>query len=287
MHFLNVKSKLALLILGIFTTGMALAHDRFILPSHTVLSGDDGQMVSLIASVSNDMFHPDRAFGDNGKGNPSPGMKDFFATLHPQIIGPDGTMDETNIWQAFSRFSAGDIKLENSGTYRVAQVSKPHLITFFQKSDGTRGRISGPDPKVPEGATDVKTYLSSSRVETFVTLNKPTRKALKPTGEGLELGGGSHPNDLFANEEAEFQLYYQGKPLAHPAEIKAVLGGTRHRNQREPIQLKSGDSGKFSLTFPEAGFYLVKATVSFPGEAGSNIEENSASLFLTIEVFPE
>jgi len=287
MQFLEFKSRSAILILGILACCQAFSHDRFILPSHTVLSGDDGQMVSLVASVSNDMFHPDRAFGDNGKGIVEPSLKGFFATLHPQIIGPDGKIDKTNIWQAFSRFSAGDLELKTSGTYRVAQVSLPHLITFFQKADGTRGRISGPDPKIPEGATDIKTYLSSSRVETFVTLNKPTREALKPTGEGLEFGGDSHPNDLFANEEASFQLYYQGKPLPQPASIKVELGGTRHRNQRNPIKLETDEKGAFNITFPEAGFYLLKASLSFPGEEGSNIEENSASLFLTLEVFPE
>ena len=37
-------------------TFSAAAHERFMLPSHTLLSGDKGQYVTLTASISNDIF---------------------------------------------------------------------------------------------------------------------------------------------------------------------------------------------------------------------------------------
>lgn len=276
--------------LVLFSAGFSLSglsHDRFMLPSHTVLSGEGTKEVSLIASVSNDMFHPDMAFGDNGKGNVKPSLKGFFSSLKSQIVTPDGKTLEDNIWQAFSRFSAGDVVMEKSGTYRVSLIQAPRLITFYKKADGSMGRIAGPDPKLPEGAKDAKTYLNSARVETYLTLNKPSKSALKISGVGLELGGESHPNDLFANEAARFQLFLDGKPLTKEVSVKAVRGGTRHRNQRELIETKTEKNGSFQITFPQAGFYMLKAEWDSPGKEGSGIEEESASLFVTLEVFPE
>ncbi len=265
--------------------GNVKAHDRFILPSHTVLSGDEGS-VSFISSVSNDIFHADRPFGDNGSGVVPPSLKGFFAALSPVVIDPDGKVATENIWQAFSRFSAADLAMKQSGTYRVGLVHPDHLMITFRKKDGSRGR-GRTEADIPEGATDIVRWMSSSRVETFVTLNSPNNKAVAPTGVGLELGGATHPNDLFVGEQAQFQLFYNGKPLDKAASVTAGRGGTRHRNQRAPQNLETTEDGAFNITFDPAGFYLIQAEFSFPGESGSGVDKRSASLFLTVEVFPE
>lgn len=282
-----LKKRNIILVLILVANTAAFSHDRFILPTHTTLSGDGEQNVSFISSISNDMFHPDRAFGDNGKGQVDPKLKGFFSMLESQIVFPNGDLKNENIWQAFTRFSAADLNLTGSGTYRIALVQPERLVTFFKKADGSTGRLTGPNPQLPDGATDKKSYLSSSRVETFVTLNKPTSAAVNPTGRGLELGGETHPNDLFVNEAAHFQLFYKGKPLSNAADVKVVLGNTRHRNQRNPISLKTKEDGTFDISFPDAGFYLLKANLVLPKDGNTDIDEKSAGLYVTLEVFPE
>ncbi|CAM2069196.1 DUF4198 domain-containing protein [Sulfidibacter corallicola] len=265
----------------------ALAHDRYIVPTHTVLSGESSQSVSVISSISNDVFHPDRPFGDNGKGAVPPSLKGYFARLQSVVINPDGSVSKDFDWQAFSRLSVGDLKLESSGTYRISVIHPEFPMTTFQKADGSRGRVFGPDATLPEGATDVVRRTTASRVETFVTLNEPNRAAMKPTGKGLELGGKGHPNDLFVNETGDFQLFYDGKPLDQSAEIVVVRSGTRHRNERKAMELKTDEQGGFQLSFTEAGFYLFQAALTLPGKPESGIDKHHYSLFVTLEVFPE
>ena len=159
-------------------------------------------------------------------------------------------------------------------------------MTTYRKADGTRGRFFGKG-EVPQGATDVIRRELSTRVETFITLNEPNKKAIAHTGSGLELGGVTHPNDLFVGENAEFQLFLDGRPLSQPASVEVSQGGTRHRNQRDRINLSTDKQGLFNLSFSKAGFYLLHAEVTLPGDLDSGIDKKHASLYLTLEVFPE
>lgn len=283
-HLRPLAVLVASLILGLLPLW---SHDRYLLPSHTVLSGETGQSVGFEASISNDIFHPDRPLGDNGSGKVSPSLQGFFATIQPQILQPDGKPLNQAFVQAFARFSAGDFTLQESGTYRFS-LPQPNLImTTFKQSDGTSGRRFGTAPEVPEGATEVKTTQIYSRVETFVTLNKPTWEAWNPTGAGLELSGKSHPNDLFAGEAYPFQLFFNGKPLSAACEVTLIQGATRHRNVRNDQVFTTQADGQFEVKFDQAGYYLLKATLQLPGDPATGIDAQTASLFVTLEVFPE
>lgn len=264
----------------------ALAHDRYLLPSHTVLSGEK-ESISLVASISNDMFHHDRPLGDDGQGNVPSRLKGLFASLQGEVIYPNGNVDKQHPWRAYARFSASDMNLTEHGTYRIGLNQKPSLMLTFKKKDGQGGRAFGKKAVAPEGATNVKRYMTSSRVETYVTLDAPSQAAWKPQGEGVELTGESHPNDLFVGEPAQFRLTRDGQALTKATKVTLVREDTRHRNQRKEIEVETDDTGAFTVTFPEAGFYLLKASTSEPGKAGSGIDAHYYSLYVTLEVFPE
>ncbi|KGJ90607.1 DUF4198 domain-containing protein [Colwellia psychrerythraea] len=276
--------KIATFTLALSLPLTAIAHERFILPSHTVLSGEEVQSVSFIASISNAIFHGDKPLGDNGKGIVAPKLAPLFKRLKPIVIGPDGVSREMS-WQAFSRFSVADTQLEQSGTYRIALVQPDVPMTTFIKADGKKGRFFGNKGKVPSGATNIVKRTTASRVETYVSFNEPNNAALKATGEGLELGGETHPNDLFVDETIHFQLTFQGKPLQQSTKVKVVKGATRHRNQRDEKIIETDAQGNFSLTLSQAGFYLLSANIDVKGEAGSGIDIHHHSLYATLEVF--
>lgn len=273
-------------VLGLVLSLVGLAHDRYMLPSHTILSGRDGQ-VSLIASISNDVFHPDMPLGDDGQSKVSPRLKTLFASLQSQVILPDGKQVKGSPWRAYHRFSAADQQLEMAGTYRLGLVQESTPMVTFKRADGQHGRLFGADATLPDGASDVHRTTTSSRVETFVTLDQPTTASWKPTGVGLELSGPSHPNDLFVNESISWRLTYDGKPVGKDVEVTLVREDTRHRNQREPIAAKTDADGAFQVRFNHPGFYLLKASLARPGEAGSGFEKHYYSLYVTVEVFPE
>ncbi len=271
----------------LFLAQKARAHGRFILPTHTVLSGEQAQTVGLISSISNDIFHPDRALGDNGKGVVDPELKNLFSILREKVILPDGSVSEDIRWQAFARFSVADLPVDKPGTYRVSLIQPEVHMTTFKKPDGTPWRTFGKMQNIPGGATDIVRRTTASRVDTFITYNNATRKAVEPTGVGLELAGETHPNDLFTGEPVKFRLFFNGKPVGPGVKGHFIRQSTRHRNQRDAIEVETDKDGRFSVTFDEAGFYLLEAEYAFPGETGSEVDMHHHGLYLTLEVFPE
>ncbi len=286
---MNIKSSFILcssLLALLFFSNTAYSHDRFILPTHTVLSGKEAQSISLIASISNDVFHPDMPLGDDGKGTSNGHLKKLFAQLQSSATTPDGTKENIN-WRAYIRQSVSDYTLKKDGTYRLSIVQPPTPMTTFKNADGTPNRKFGKNPELPEGAKDIKNRLISSRVETFISKNEPDRKALAPVGSGLELGGETHPNDLFINEPVSLQLFMNGKAPATNTKVQLIRAGTRHRNQRDEIIVNTDDTGRFDVIFKEAGFYLLKADIEIKGDTNSAIDFYHHSLYVTLEVFPE
>lgn len=263
------------------------AHGRYILPSHTQLSGEEVKQVTLLASISNDVFHPDKPLGNNGGGEVNSFLVNLFKTLKASTTAPDGTVSNAIEWQAFSRQSISDITIDKSGTYRISLVQQPTAWVTFKNADGTPSRSFGNKQALPPGATDVVYHTTASRTETFITHNTPNRAALKSTGSGLELMGKTHPNDLFVGETADFQLFLDGKPLNESAVVHITRDGTRHRNQRNTLESKTDTSGIFSIVFDQAGMYLLEVEHTQKGTKNSGIDFHHNTLYVALEVFPE
>lgn len=275
------SSLLATLIIGT----QAYAHGRFILPTHTVLSGKETQKISLISSISNDIFHPDMPLADDGKANIDKRLQGMFKQLKTIATNPDGQIEPMS-WQAHARLSVSDYSLAKDGTYRLSIVQSPTHMTTFKNADGSPNRVFGKNSELPENITHIKRRLIASRVDTFISRNTPNKKALSPVGAGLELGGESHPNDLFINEPVSFKLLMNGKSPEKSINVKLVQSGTRHRNKRDEIDITTAKTGEFDVTFKKAGFYLLEAEVETEAMENSDIDFYHYSLYITLEVFP-
>jgi Domain of unknown function (DUF4198) len=268
-------------------TNLTHAHGRYILPSHTLLSGKDPQDVTLSASISNDIFHPDKPLGNNGGGKVNTFLESIFQQLQATITMPDGSQSEDIHWRAYARQSLADIKLEQSGTYKISFHQSATPLTTFKTADGEKSRVFGNNTPLPTGATDVIHHTVASRVETYISHNAPNQNALKSTGQGLELIPHTHPNDLFVGEDAEFQLLLDGKPVSKGTLVNLTREGTRHRNQRETAKIETDGQGRFQTNFTQSGFYLLEIEFTAPGQPGSEISFHHHSLYVTLEVYPE
>lgn len=263
------------------------AHGRYILPSHTQLSGEEAKYVTLLASISNDVFHPDKPLGNNGGGEVNAFLDNLFKALEVSITNPDGSVSNAIQWQAFHRQSISDLIIDKSGTYRISLVQPPTSLVTFKNSDGTPSRIFGKAQGLPTGATDIVYRTTASRTETFITRNAPTSAALRSTGSGLELMGETHPNDLFVGEPVRFQLFLNGKPLSDRTFVHITRDGTRHRNQRNTLESETDTSGNFTVIFEQAGMYLLEVNHTNKGAKNSGIDFHHNTLYVTLEVFPE
>lgn len=251
------------------TTG-AVAHDVWLLPSSTVLSKPS--YITLDAAVSNQTFHFEHrplAIGDN-----------------LVVRAPDGsTVAPESLVQGKLR-TVFDLNLEQTGTYRIAAVHSGLFASW--KADGEnrrwRGKAEDLDKDVPAEAEGLVVRESVGRLETFVTVGAP--QALEPIGKGLELMPVTHPNDLFAGEEAVFRFLVDGKPAAG-IEVAIVRGGTRYRNELEKVELKTDEAGEIRFTWPQAGQYWLDADSQDQLTSHPRAKDRRLSYTATFEVLPQ
>ena len=250
----------------------AFAHKAWLLPSQTVIAGDK-PVITVDAAVSNDLFYF----------NHVPLPLERLA-----ITAPDGKRAEATNGATGKYRTVFDVAVEQQGTYRIAVVNSG-LTASWKEGDqpkrwrGTAARFAS---EVPKDAKELQVMQAVGRIETFVTHGSPNDTALKTSGEGIELVPVTHPNDLFAGEEASFKLVLDGKPAAG-LEIEIVRGGTRYRNAQDEIKVKTDAAGMFKVTWPEAGMYWLE-TVSQDGKTSvPEARQRRLSYVATFEVLPQ
>ncbi len=249
--------------------GAAHAHRAWILPSATVVSGDNA-WVTFDAAASNNLFFPDHR---------------PMQISAISITAPDGSAIQPQNAVSGQYRTTFDVKLEQKGTYRIAQANSGLNASWKEGAETKRWRGSMTE-YVAQGIDKkqgVELTLSSRRVETFVTNGAPSE--IKSTGKGLELVPVTHPNDLYSGEEISFKLMDNGKPAAN-VEVTVIAGGDRYREEAGEIVLKSGADGVVKLTLESAGMYWLEAesrgTASMEGKS-----VNSMSTYVAVlEVLP-
>lgn len=252
----------------------ALAHRLWIIPSLSVLSGED-QWVTFDAAVSNNLFFP------NHHATPLAGIT---------VTGPDGKPVELQNAKEGEIRTTFDVKLTQPGTYKAATIRDTIAAQWTENGETKRWR--GDAAKfAADGIKDkpgVKLTHNVSRVETVVTSGEPGGEALKPTGKGLELViDKTHPNDLLQGEKASFFLHLNGKPAAD-CKVTVVKGDDRYRNDAGETTVTTNAEGRFEVTWAAPGRYWLNASVEGEGAKIEGIATTSRSAYTTtFEVLPE
>ena len=155
----------------------AHAHRAWLLPSATVLSGDD-VWITVDAAVSNDLFYfehfPLRIANLGGPTAQLPGGRGRPANL--SITGPDGSAVPHHNGSMGRYRSTFDVHLTQKGTYKIAVTNTGVFARY--KEDGRDKRWSGTleafAKEVPQNAEGLQATYMQSRNEVFVTSGKPT-----------------------------------------------------------------------------------------------------------------
>ncbi|URL57689.1 DUF4198 domain-containing protein [Luteibacter flocculans] len=250
----------------------AQAHKMWMVPSATVISGDDA-WVTVDAAVSNDLYYPDH----------------FPAPLDALVItAPDGSIVKPENAATGKYRSTFDLPVPQKGTYRLAIVNQGLFANYEIDGQKKRWRGKPEDMKsaIPAGAKQVQVSEMANRVETFVTQGSPGGSALKPTNKGLELVPVTSPNDLMAGEKATFQLLLDGKPAAN-LKVVAIEGATRYRNAQGEMDTTTDKDGKFSFTWPNAGMYWVNASTEDTKTSVKEAKQRRLAYTATLEVLPQ
>ncbi len=255
----------------------AEAHRAWLLPYETVKAGESGWVTFDLAS-SNDIFQI-----DHGAGRPE-GLT---------VLTPEGKTEEAqNIFTGKLRTSF-DVNVTQQGTYKIFLASGG-LNARWEDAEGkrafwpARGEKANPadfETAVPKDAKNLQVTQGSRRIETFVTLGKPSLQALAPTNVGLELVPITHPNDLAVSEPAEFKFLMDGKP-AVGAKVTVIAGGTRYRNAAEEMELETDKNGIVKIQWKAMGVYWLGASYK-DEKAQKPAKIRSGSYSATLEVLAE
>lgn len=268
----------------------AIAHKQWLVPSATVVAGTD-PWITIDAAVSNQLYYPDHV---------------AMRLDNIVVTAPDGSVSKPQNPATGKYRSVFDVQLAQQGTYRIANLSggvsarwdtPESLAAAKAAKDGkapaegaARGgflRNATPEDlatKIPRNALNVQVSEGVGRVETFATHGAPS--AIAATGKGLELAPVTHPNDLFAGEEATFKLLVDGKPAAG-LEIEIIRGGTRYRNAQDELKVTTAADGSFKVTWPDAGMYWLEASTTDARTSVPQAKQRRLMYVATLEVLPQ
>ncbi|CAN7610643.1 DUF4198 domain-containing protein [Phenylobacterium sp. LjRoot225] len=276
---------------GLVLAQAAAAHTPYLKPTNFA---PDRAFVTVEAAVGETFFVPDF---------PIRGAVDYWVT------GPTGVPAKAEAVTSLKEFAAIEVSLPTEGTYRISTGDRLSRTTKWVKVDGAwkmvraagagqarpaepprmgeAARPAGPsrfieEAAVPPGAETV-TSQSYSRVETYVSRGAPSREALKPTGQGLELEPVTHPNEIYAGEAFKFRLLLDGKPLPG-AGFTVVRGGDAYAESRYAFAGKSDAAGAAAVTIAQPGMYLLEASYPARVEGPAEPVTRSSQFTLTFEV---
>ncbi|RJF93436.1 DUF4198 domain-containing protein [Sphingomonas cavernae] len=259
------------LVAALATPATLSAHRQWMMPSSTVVSGDD-VWVTVDAAVSNDLFY----------------FEHQPLRLEPiKAWAPDGSEVKIENGSTSRYRSTFDVHLHQKGTYKIVDartmIGGTYMLAGKQERLPRGVTADKLASAIPAGATDVKISESQNRNEIFVTSGEPNDTVLKPTGKGLELVPVTHPNDLIADEAATFQFVIDGKPAANIG-VTVIPGGIRYRNDLKQVDLKTDAEGKVAINWTEPGMYWVNATASDSKTSVPGATERRLGYVTTLEV---
>ncbi|EDY85047.1 hypothetical protein VDG1235_4681 [Verrucomicrobiia bacterium DG1235] len=263
------KIALATTLAAIATS--ALAHRQWILPSTSILSGED-QWISVEAAISNNLYFPNHH---------------AIALDNITVLGPSGQALEKHSAAQGKIRSTFELQLEANGSYRIFSGRSGMFASWEEDGERKRKRGTAEEFAAMDLASMDKLQLreNASRVETIVTSGAPSEIAV--SGKGLEFEFKTHPNDLFTGESASFRVLLNGKPTAG-VEVTVVQGNDRFRNEAGDLTFVSGEDGLVEIEWPQAGRYWINASANIAGADFHGIPlKRSASYTLTVEVLPD
>lgn len=222
-------------LLAALVGGAAQAHSPYLLPNDFDATGRDH--VTVQASFTEHMFVPDIAMKSD----------DFH------VVGPDGA--RVAVTPVYLRdLAVFEAPTPVDGTWRITSGQRVGRTAkaVFEKGEWV---FLDPEKPLPPGAKAVE-MQSLTTAETYVSRGAPTTTALAPLGKGLEFHAITHPDSIFAGEDATFEVLLDGKPLPNQF-ITLVRGDERYAEKAKPVEVVSDAAGKFVIRAPQVGVYLA------------------------------
>ncbi len=242
----------------------ALAHMPYVEPG--LFDIGPRSKVSIEASFTEDAFRPDIA------------MKDAPF----EITGPDGTVTKLGTPLLLTDRTLVEAAVPGDGIYRLSSGQRLGRMGKMYRA-GSEWKIVGEDGDTPANA-EVVAVQSTTLADAYVLRGRPTGLgALAPRGTALEIHPLADPTGYAAAAPAQFEVLYAGRPLAGANAVLFREAGL-YDGKKQVIEAKSDAAGRFAITAPDAGRYLLLVRHRAAAPTGAAAPFYSYTVTLAFEV---
>lgn len=236
---------------------IASAHSPWIMPSGVNWSGQQA-WVTVDGAVSEELFAIEHQ---------------ALKLDAMQVTGPGGKVLTLPAVTTTRQRSSVDLNLQESGTYVLSLVQQGFGAMWTQDGQPRRWRGTSAEwqdkgrLQVPEAAlASLKLVSSRSRLESFVTLNRPS--ALPPVqGTGLEMRADTPLTDLVQGDATVLRFMLDGVP-ARQLQVTLKWGGQRFGAPARELLLKTDERGEVKVLWPAAGVLRLSVQAEREVSAG-------------------
>jgi len=262
-------STLATIFLLTSISTQSHAHRAWMLPSATVLSGENA-WVTVDGAISNSLFY----------------FEHHALNLdNLRIVSPTGKSVEAQNKATAKYRSIFDVELTEDGTYTLGMESNTLYARYTLDGEEKRWRGSQADlATLPREATDLSVSEAVRRMQVFVTKGAPSNVNQTLVGDGIEMQPITHPNDLFVGEAAQFKFMLDGKQ-ATGLTVTLIRDGIRYRDQVNEQVYTTNNDGEVNLNFTQPGMYWLEVETE-QKSTKKDIDERFLSYSATLEVLP-
>lgn len=254
---------LALATLAVASAHPAAAHTGYMMPN--VFVANTERMVTLESAFSEDFFNPQVALES----------EDFH------VIGPDGKRIAFDSVSPHKQVTVLEATISADGTYRFTSGVRRGRTGKMAMAKGKWVPVLG--DTLPEGTEYVKTSQTETVSDVYVTKKGPTRAPVDTHVGRLEIHPITHPGDVSVDGPFEFEVLFDGKPLAGQA-LSLDRGGARYEQSKPHKDVTSGTDGKVSLHFDKPGVYILMTRYRADAPAGADTDIRSYTTTLTFDV---
>ncbi len=251
-------------LLCLIGAGPAAAHVSFMEPS--VFVTVQAEIVTIEASFAEDfMFRPEIAVTS----------EDFH------VVQPDGQRTPFSRIEAFSQVTILESGLPQPGTYRFTTGERLGRTSTYVQDQG-QWRPLAPGETAPAGAPAMASQTATVS-DVYVTKGAPSDAAQQVEIGRLAIVPVTHPNAIYRDEGAVFEIRFDGQPMAGQ-ELELDRQGGDYEEPRFGQAIKSDAAGRVTLTFDQAGVYLLHTRHRADAPPGSATPMRSYTTSLTFEV---
>ncbi|MDR2483806.1 MAG: DUF4198 domain-containing protein [Treponema sp.] len=153
------------------------------------------------------------------------------------------------------------------------------IFTDGTHAEGKRSEVTKANPQ----KTIARSHFYAKFSKTYLNPDIKDTAYKNPLGQTLEIVPLSNPAEITKGKNAEFQVLYKGQPLGN-AEVSATYNGYDQKNQNSyALTGKTKQSGRVRFKINQSGVWLVRVSDTRRGDPGVDVQELTAIVVFTVK----